>query len=260
MKMLRPFFGYYGGKWRDTPSHYPAPEFGKIVEPFAGSAGYALRYPENEVLLCDADEIIVGVWEYLINVSPEEIRSIPDVPLHTSVEDLQIPEEARWLVGFWLNRGTSRPRKRPSQWMRDGIRPGSFWGDRVRETIASQVDEIRHWKVKHCSFEDCGTEGKATWFIDPPYQAAGRHYRYGSKGINYDQLAEWCMRRTGLVIVCENEGADWLPFSPLGKVKTTRKNKRSKEVVWIERNQCPGTRDCDERSNDGATQEVTEGA
>ena len=35
---LRPFFGYYGGKWRDAVKHYPEPAFETIIEPFAGSA------------------------------------------------------------------------------------------------------------------------------------------------------------------------------------------------------------------------------
>ena len=50
---LRPFFGYYGGKWRDAVKHYPAPQFDIVMEPFAGSAGYALRYAERNVVLCD---------------------------------------------------------------------------------------------------------------------------------------------------------------------------------------------------------------
>jgi hypothetical protein len=49
---LRPFFGYYGGKWRDAVKHYPPPEHTRIVEPFAASAGYSLRYPDRKVILC----------------------------------------------------------------------------------------------------------------------------------------------------------------------------------------------------------------
>jgi hypothetical protein len=33
---LRPFFGFYGGKWRDALKHYPPPEHDTIIEPFAG--------------------------------------------------------------------------------------------------------------------------------------------------------------------------------------------------------------------------------
>lgn len=229
---LRPFFGYYGGKWRDTPRHFPSPSSDTIVEPFAGSAGYSLRFADREVVLCELDPVLVAVWRYLINVSPDEILAIPDVPLDGSVDDLDISQEAKWLVGFWLNRGTSGPRKRPSKWMREKIRPGSFWGDRVRETIASQVEHIRHWEVHHCSYEECPYDGTATWFIDPPYQVAGQHYRFGSEQIDYDRLAKWCRDRKGQVIVCENEGADWLPFQKLNSVKTTRPGRVSKEVRW----------------------------
>ncbi len=230
---LRPFFGFYGGKWRDALKHYPSPAFDAIVEPFAGSAGYALRYADRDVVLSELDPIVASVWRYLIRVSSEEIRAIPDLGLDQIVDDLDVCQEARWLVGFWLNRGTSRPRTSPSRWMRDGIRPGSFWGERVRETIASQVDRIRHWQVFNCSYELCPVDAPATWFIDPPYQGAGRHYRFGSSGIDYLELGEWCRSRRGQVIVCENAGAGWLPFRQLADVKTTRASSRSAEVSWV---------------------------
>lgn len=234
MTALRPFFGFYGGKWRDTPRHYPAPALDTIVEPFAGSAGYSLRYPDRRVVLRDADPIIVGVWDYLIRVTAGEVLAIPDVPMDGSVDDLRIPQEARWLVGFWLNRAPSGPRKRPSQWMRSGVRPGSFWGARVRETIAAQVQHIRHWRVSLGSYEDMPEPGApATWFVDPPYQLAGQHYRCGASGIDFAALGAWCRQRRGQVIVCENDGARWLPFRLLGDVKTARAGSRSREAVWM---------------------------
>jgi hypothetical protein len=229
---MRPFFGFYGGKWRDTPKHFPAPRHRRIVELFAGSAGYSVRHFGRDVLLVERDPVIAAVWDYLIRVSPGEVLAIPDVPLDGSVDDLGLGQEAAWLVGFWLNRGASRPRKRPSKWMREGLRPGSFWGDRVRQTIATQVPLIRHWRVFHGSFEDCPVEGPATWFVDPPYQKAGKHYAFGASGVNFDRLGAMCRTLPGQVIACENEGADWLPFSPLGDVKATRAGKRSKEAVW----------------------------
>ena len=104
--------------------------------------------------------VIYGVWDYLIHVPAKEILAIPDLEPGQTVADLPISQEARWLVGFWLNRGASRPRTGPSAWMRDGIRPGSFWGERVRQTIASQVDRIRHWQVYNCSYEDRAVLGR----------------------------------------------------------------------------------------------------
>ena len=70
---MRPFFGFYGGKWRDTPKYYPAPDHDTIVEPFAGSAGYSVRYADRNVILGEKDAVIFGVWDYLIRVPAHEI-------------------------------------------------------------------------------------------------------------------------------------------------------------------------------------------
>lgn len=139
---LWPFFCFYGGKWRVSP-HYDPPAHAEIIEPFAGSAGYSMRHPERAVSLYDADPLIVGLWQYLIGVSEDEIRALPLTVDH--VDDLAVAEEARWLIGFWLNKGMTAPCKTPSKWMRDGWRPNSQWGDAIRERIASQLHAIRHW-------------------------------------------------------------------------------------------------------------------
>lgn len=232
---VRPFFGFYGGKWRDAVKHYPAPRHRTVVEPFAGSAGYSVRYASANVVLGELDPVIYGVWHFLVRASAADIRAIPDLEPDQTVADLGVSQEARWLVGFWMNRGASRPRNRPSAWMRSEIRPGSFWGERVRETIAGQVHLIRHWRVYNCSYESIGSHvrGSATWFVDPPYQMQGRHYHHGADAIDFPALGKWCRSRKGQVIVCENEGADWLPFEPLADVKTTRRESRSVEVAWF---------------------------
>ncbi len=84
----RPFFGFYGGKWRDTPKHYPPPVHETIVEPFAGSAGYSLRYFDRRVVLCEIDPVIAGIWTFLTRASAAEIRSIPDLDPDQTVDDL----------------------------------------------------------------------------------------------------------------------------------------------------------------------------
>jgi len=229
---LRPFFSYYGGKWRDAVKLYPAPKHKRIIEPFAGSAGYSLRYHQHAVVLYEIDPVVVQVWKYLIKATPSEILAIPDLEPDQTCDDLNIIQEAKWLVGFWLNRAAASPRKSPSAWMRAGIRPGSFWGERVRNTIAAQVDSIRHWEVYNSGYIECPDDVEATWFVDPPYQVAGRHYRFGSEIIDFDALGRWCQTRPGQVIVCENAGASWLPFRQLASIKTTRSN-RSHEVYWL---------------------------
>jgi hypothetical protein len=228
---MRPFFSFFGSKWR-VALHYPQPIYPTIVDPFAGSTGYSLRHSEYQVRLHDADPVICGVWDYLIHVSPEEIRSLPLAFDH--VDDLDVCPEARWLIGFWLNKGCTAPSKSASKWMRDyQVRqPGVYWGERIRERIASQVGAIRHWTITQATFNDIPDQ-EATWFVDPPYLVAGRAYKYHD--IDYLALGEWCRSRSGQVIVCENAGAEWLPFQSFRTIKGLegpRGGKKSVEVVW----------------------------
>lgn len=241
---MRPFFSFYGSKWRISSSHYPQPAHGIVVEPFSGSAGYSVRHEKTICLLFEADPVIAGIWEYLIHVAtPDAIACLPDVPDHASVSDLGIKDaRAAHLVGMWVNKGCSSPRDKPSKWMRSGIRPGSFWGPGIKKRIALQLSKIKAWRIFNQSYE-CADEiiynlipkiehENVSWFIDPPYQKKGVHYVFGSEGIDYDHLATWCRRRIGQVIVCEGEGASWLDFRTMGKFKTSRAGKRSGELIW----------------------------
>lgn len=240
MTTLLPFFTYFGGKWR-AATKYPKPDHPTIIEPFAGSAGYSLRYPSHDVILNDVDPIVTGVWSYLIRSSSTEILNLPDLEDGQTTDDLNLPQEARWLIGFWLNKGCASPRKSASKWMRSGIRPGSFWGSEIRERIASQVDQIRHWTISNRSYDSLDTRIRATWFIDPPYQGAGVGYRNGSTSIDFDALGLWCRSLKGQTLVCENEGADWLPFQPFQSIKATpggKRTGRSAEVLWTRYSNC----------------------
>lgn len=231
---LKPFFTYFGGKWRSAP-RYPAPAYPFIVEPFAGSAGYALRYADRLVLLNEKDPRLAALWRYLISVSAQEIMGLPTaIEEGATVDTLPVCQEARDLIGFWLNKGTTTPRKTPSAWMRGGLRPKSYWGVEIRARIARQVEHIRHWRVTEHSYADVPPH-VATWFVDPPYIAAGHRYAFGSTPIDYAHLAQWCKNRFGQVIVCEAEGATWLPFQPFLTIKSTEgRHVRgvSHEVIW----------------------------
>lgn len=232
----RPFFSFYGGKWRAAP-RYPAPSYPTIVEPFAGSAGYATRYANRQVHLFDVDAKVVGTWDYLIRTPAAEIARLPLLGPGDHVDDFGLPQEARWLIGWWLNKGMTAPCYVPSKWMREPLpgRDQTYWGAGVRERVARQVDQIRHWTVTLGSYETIPREW-ATWFVDPPYVGTpGGRYKHGNRGIDYDQLAAWCRGLPGQAIVCENTGADWLPFEHLHDAKATRNGGRgvSCEAIWV---------------------------
>lgn len=232
MKFLRPFISYYGGKWRVGPK-YPAPQHQTIIEPFAGGAGYSCRYYKNNVILYDADPILAGLWDYLIKVEPEEIYKLPVEITH--LDDMNLTQEQKWLIGFWLNKAVTTPVKSPSKWMRTV--KSLYWGEKCRDRIATQVQFIKHWQIFNQSYDQAPNQN-ATWFIDPPYNNdAGRMYR--TKFCDYDHLADWCRDRQGQVIVCEQEGANWLPFIPFQTIQTThgsRGKSKSNEVIWTQQN------------------------
>lgn len=240
-RVLRPFWRYYGGKWRAAP-RYPSPRHRTIIEPFAGAAGYSLRYPDRDVILVEKYPTIAEIWRWLIAVTPAEVMRIPEVD---AVDDLPswVPAGARALVGFSMNSVASTPRRtllagRRKQ--RAMHRQFEGWTHALRDRVASQVDAIKHWRIIEDDWYRAPTI-EATWFVDPPYNnRAGSHYVHGPRGIDYDMLARGCRVMPGQVIVCENEGADWLPFEPFGTFKAGPNNRSggSREMIW--------TKGCDE--------------
>lgn len=232
--MVGPFWRYYGGKWRAAP-RYPAPVHRTIVEPFAGAAGYACRYPAHDVILIDVDPCIAGIWRWLIGATYDEIASVPDVPEGGTADDIDAPKPARDLVGFWCNSGTVSPCKTPSKWTREYPHKGG-WA-RYRERVATDAQRIKHWQIIEGSYTDAPAIA-ATWFVDPPYQTtAGRHYRHAE--IDYEHLGQWCDERRGQVIACDQVGATWRPWNGRTTIKasthTAGEGRNSSEVYWLNR-------------------------
>lgn len=210
-----PFFSYFGSKWSFI-GEYPKPRYNLIVEPFAGSASYACHYPDKRVILYDTYPVIAGLWQYLIKVKEEEIRSLPlNV---TGLPEMNLPQEAKWLIGFWLSKASNCPVGNPSGWREKEKRMSrGYWSEFIRERIARNLQYIRHWKVYCESYTMCANY-TATWFVDPPYSGkAGRSYKH--KFEDYDKLGQWCNERDGQVIACDNEHGKWLPFIKLGDKK-----------------------------------------
>jgi hypothetical protein len=230
---LRPFWRYYGSKWRLAP-RYPAPRHRTIIEPFAGAAGYSLRYPDHDVILVEKYHVIAEIWRYLIGVDPAEIRAIPCVD---AVADLPawVPQAARWLVGFTMGCARMRPALHTSAGLlkrrSSGTRWAEGWTDATRSRVADQVAAIRHWRVIDGDYTTA-PDIVASWFVDAPYQGRpGKPYVHHSGRLDYPNLARWCRRRRGQVIACESTDAEWLPFAPLADV-TGMSGQRSSEAIW----------------------------
>lgn len=217
-------FSYYGSKSK-VIDLYPAPEYGKIIEPFAGSARYALKYWDRDVLLVDKYPVIVDLWKWLQKASADDILSLPSPKSGETINRSDYPcIEAAWLMGFMVQQGVNAPRLTVSS-------VGNF-GKSIeldKRRIAESLHKIRHWKIVEGDYRDVSNQ-EATWFIDPPYQFGGEYYVKGNRDIDYSSLASWCESRMGQVMVCENTKATWMQFFPIGNMGGSQHT--TTEAIW----------------------------
>ena len=218
-------FSYYGSKSKIV-DYYPPPKFDKIIEPFAGSAKYALKYWQKDVLLMDKYEIIYKIWKWLQLCSKADILKLPILKQGDKLNDIVFDcEEAKLFMGFLAAGGVAIPQF-TAVYRTTTHRPN--WIKYSLKRISNDIDKIKHWEIKLGSYEDLQNE-TATWFIDPPYQFGGQWYKH--KTIDYKELHNYCKSRNGQVIVCENTKADWIELQPLVKIQGAT-NSNTTEAIW----------------------------
>ena len=212
-------FYYYGRKKRII-DRYPTARYDTVIEPFAGSASYSCRpdHRSRTVRLFDRDPDVVEAWRWLLSLTDDELANLDRLEAGTMayrpVEIMHMASK-RW----WTYRKATTTPLMAGNWAKS-LR---YW-----PTI---VPEIRHWEVAEGSYLDA-PDVEATWFIDPPYPGPpGDGYRFGSKLLDYGELADWCRSRRGQVIVCSAGDDDWLPFVPFVEL-TGVGSKRSVEGIW----------------------------
>lgn len=198
-------------------------------------------------MLVDRNPVIAGLWRWLTRVSADEILALPLLPPGGCIDELELDLPARWLIGFWLHKGSTSPgRTLVQRW--GAAYPTQFWSENIRARIAAQLNAIRHWRVLEGSYADLANV-PATWFIDPPYIGASRvsrwrgsnvvetrpvgaRYRFGPTKIDFEHLSAWCRTRVGQTIVCENVGAVWLPFEPFHMARANVAGGTTHEAIW----------------------------
>jgi len=212
-------FSYYGSKSKIVEL-YPPPKHKRIIEPFAGSARYSLKYWQNDVLLIDKYETIVNLWNWLKSVTPNDILNLPNMGKGEDLRLIDTPIEAKILIGFCINRGSVSPKNISSGF--------NNWNE-DKKRIAKELHKIKHWEIKQGCYTEIENE-TATWFIDPPYQFGGQHYKKSADEINFNDLGIWCMGRYGQSIVCENTKANWLKFKPV--IEFNGAYDKTTEAIW----------------------------
>lgn len=213
-------FSYYGSKSKIV-DYYPAPKYSKIIEPFAGSARYSLKYFEKQIVIVDKYKTITDVWEFLKKATPQDLFSLPKLKEGDNLKNYNLSDIEISFLQYITQHGTV------------GGYKVSKWGARDLErnirTIANNLYKIKHWEIKNCCYSELENE-VVTWFIDPPYQFGGHKYKFSNKYIDYNYLSEWCKNRFGQTIVCENIKSTWLPFKPMTSMRGIKY--KTTEAIW----------------------------
>jgi site-specific DNA-adenine methylase len=216
---------YYYGRKQKIFKYYPEPKHDTIIEPFAGSAAYSMNYHTKNVILIEKDKRIANLWSYLIKVEPSEILGLPILQKGQSLNDSEfsyLSDNQKSLIGFFLNPGSSQPKKSPGKFC--------AWNESNRKKLSEDVLKVKHWQIINGDYREIKNQ-EATWYIDPPYQGnGGQYYKHGNGGFDYDILRNWVLERQGQIIVCENSEADWMDFKPLVDIQGQKH--KTKEVIF----------------------------
>lgn len=224
-------FYYYGAK-NMLAGYYPVPSYNLIIEPFAGSAAYScyhlLRDKNLRCHLLDKDEDVANAWDFLLKCSERDILNYPKPKIGDYAYDFLIKTCS-------VSNASSKCNKMK-------------YTERIDRVFEIQKRRLLKFlpirnriTFKHSEF-DTIKNMKATWFIDPPYQIISKNGSVFQNGdgyskfcstsnIDFKKLSIFCKNRNGLIIVCEKEGANWLPFEILKRNKTSL-NKNYNEMIW----------------------------
>lgn len=237
--MTGPLFKWFGSKWLSAKT-LPPPIHDSIIEPFAGSAGYALRHARHQVLVCETDPHVHALWTWIVREATEDaIRAIPvSVPEGTDIRTLGLSAGQALLLKTWQRTNNVGDCWTVSPW---GNKPGQ-WTANTRARVAAEHHEVKHWRVGE--LDGIGTlaqpaTAETTWFVDPPYQY---NYSYRQAHPDYERLARLILAQPGQRIVCEalcaktDARPDWLPFVDFGNRITSRRkaenHHHSRELIW----------------------------
>lgn len=228
-------FYFYGGKRRLARS-YPAPRYGVIVEPFAGSAAYCITHlmPSkgkpvlDKVILVEKDKRVYDTWVKLLAMEVDEVLNYPIPMAGERTSDFLVMTSA-----------VSNRIARQKEMVVTTRMPEVL--ERMFKQIANVLPHVRgRVEIIHGDYTEA-PDIEATWFIDPPYHVGSRAQQRGmgyaegcnSASLDYEALGEWCRSRHGQKIVCEQEGATWLPFEHLTRARDSIGGFQS-EVVWLD--------------------------
>ena len=206
-------FYYYGAK-NMLAKHYPPPKLDLVIEPFGGSAAYGIHHlaKNNKLRLIvnEKDPKVFNMWAFLKNTTFSEIENYPLPNVGENTSDFFIMTCAA------SNAVSKCSKMKVSERLR-------YVFEIQKRRILQRFHLLERIEVTNLDYTEIINQ-QACWFIDPPYQLQtivqntpfqngnGYSVGYNSDSINFSDLASWCISRDGQIIVCEKQGANWLPF------------------------------------------------
>lgn len=226
-------FDYYGSK-NALAGAYPAPVHGLIIEPFAGSAAYSMHWLARNTglrsLLVEKSRRVYEAWMWLKSARESDLDALLD-ECRLGERTTNFFVMATQASNAFFRCGYMTVNKRMVERL-----PGSV---RRMKQLLPVMERVEIVNGDYSDIQD----REATWFIDPPYQPVNGSIRgmgYDMRGgctsdrLDYRALGEWCRSRSGQVIVCEQEGADWLPFREF-RSATNSLDRKYVEMIWNSR-------------------------
>lgn len=202
-------FPYFGNK-KSLLKYYHAPLYTTIIEPFAGSARYAVKYGlERGVWINDKYHVIYEIWKWIQSATKGDIDKLPRLENKgETLADYKLSDPEKWLLGFATGVGRAMPSNKITAFAEK--RKGTT---QLFNFLRRVCGKIGHWRITNLSYEEMeNIEG--TWFIDPPYQYFGKHYKCNGKDMSFKHLGKWCKKRRGQVMVCEAAMSTWFENGP----------------------------------------------
>jgi hypothetical protein len=187
----------------------------------------------QRVILVEKDPRVCEIWHQLLSMDVDELLDYP------------IPKAGERTSDFLLMTSACSNRIARTQEMTVTSRMPVVL-KRMFKQIASVLPHVKgRVEIVEGDYTKA-PDIEATWFIDPPYHVNGRAQSRGmgyaegcnSASLDYEALAGWCRSRRGQKIVCEQAGADWLPFEHLRWARDSIGNTAA-EAVWLD----PASRD-----------------
>jgi len=215
-------WSYYGSKSM-LVDLYPKPKNKTIIEPFAGTARYALKYFDNDVTIIDKYDVIIKIWLWLQKCSRNDILSLPKLKTGDDLRSFNLSEGEFLFMAMNAGISSTSPRNKVSKFAAEQNGRANKY-----KIVADNLFKIKHWNILQMDYLDLQNRD-ATWFIDPPYQFGGHAYKENK--IDFEYLSKWCRSRLGQVIVCENTKAKWLPFIPIKAIRSIS-SKPTIEAIW----------------------------